>query len=507
MMGCGVPEPDRGLGDRGDPAPFCGANRQLPMRARSSTGWVAGRPDTTAGSWPIGELGRPASDPPRTASLTDRSPAPVPDAETLALSHSLPYLHRQPRHGLPPLQHNHPRYDAENRLVTAANNQNGSSSYVYNMGGQRVRKTTASGSVDYLYDLAGHSITELSSSGGWNRGEVYAGGKHLATYSGGTNGTTYFNHVDWLGTERARTDKSGNSYETCTSLPFGDWLTCSGGDPSPMHFTGKERDSESNLDNFGARYFTSQMGRFMSPDEPFYSGRLDNPQDLNLYSYVRNNPVTNVDPDGHDVRVCVDNGNGKGGENCVNLTDDQYKQLYNKQNGQQGINLPGGQFPGGNITCNGGQTCGSAQYFEPGLQPDYLGDALIGGIAGGLVNAGRAFFEGLLGSAARDTTAGVIAGEATRAGEATAQDILQGAVKEGGSRADIYAKPGGFAQATKDFDALGGQAQSLGRVQIKDLPNGAGRAVLRNFSSDGRATLEIQPAGGGYKSIAIRYNP
>ena len=80
---CGAPEPDRGLRDRGDPAPFCGANRQLPMLALSSTGWAAGRPDTTAGSQPIGVLGRPASDPPRTASLTSESPAPVPDAETL----------------------------------------------------------------------------------------------------------------------------------------------------------------------------------------------------------------------------------------------------------------------------------------------------------------------------------------------------------------------------------------------------------------------------------------
>jgi len=34
-----------------------------------------------------------------------------------------------------------------------------------------------------LLEPSGHSITELSSSGGWNRGEVYAGGKHLATYS------------------------------------------------------------------------------------------------------------------------------------------------------------------------------------------------------------------------------------------------------------------------------------------------------------------------------------
>ena len=56
--------------------------------------------------------------------------------------------------------------------------------------------------------------------------------------------------------------------ETITSLPFGDGqnitTTCS--DPSPMHFTGKQRDSESGLDYFGARYFSSSMGRWASPD-------------------------------------------------------------------------------------------------------------------------------------------------------------------------------------------------------------------------------------------------
>jgi len=141
-----------------------------------------------------------------------------------------------------------------------------------------------------------NQITELSSSGAWNRGEVYAGGRHLATYSGGTSGTTYFIHADWLGTERARSTATGSSYETCTSLPFGDALTCSGSDPSPIHFTGKERDAESGLDNFGARYNASTIGRFMSPD-PLGGSRRD-PQTLNKYAFSRNNPLRFIDPTG-----------------------------------------------------------------------------------------------------------------------------------------------------------------------------------------------------------------
>jgi len=61
-------------------------------------------------------------------------------------------------------------------------------------------------------------------------------------------------------------------------------------------------------------------------------------------------------------------------------------------------------------------------------------------------------------------------------------------------------------QATKDFESLEGASQNLGKVQVKDLPDG-GKAVLRNFSNDGRATLEYQPASGGSKTEWIRYNP
>jgi RHS repeat-associated protein len=73
-----------------------------------------------------------------------------------------------------------------------------------------------------------------------------------------------------------------------------------------MHykFTGKERDAESGLDYFGARYYASSMGRWMSPDwsntpssVPY--SNVNDPQSLNLYSYVGNNPLSRADADGH----------------------------------------------------------------------------------------------------------------------------------------------------------------------------------------------------------------
>lgn len=72
--------------------------------------------------------------------------------------------------------------------------------------------------------------------------------------------------------------------------------------------SGKERDAESGNDYFGARYYASSMGRFLSPDwsakaEPVPYAKLDNPQTLNLYQYMRNNPLGGVDPDGHSTLV------------------------------------------------------------------------------------------------------------------------------------------------------------------------------------------------------------
>jgi RHS repeat-associated protein len=88
---------------------------------------------------------------------------------------------------------------------------------------------------------------------------------------------------------------SSNTLGLSTSLYDGD---------AGSRSTGKERDAESGNDYFEARYYSGAMGRFLSPDfsedpEPIpYSDKHD-PQTLNLYSYVLNNPLSHTDPDGH----------------------------------------------------------------------------------------------------------------------------------------------------------------------------------------------------------------
>ena len=71
-------------------------------------------------------------------------------------------------------------------------------------------------------------------------------------------------------------------------------------------FTGKERDTETGLDYFMARYFSSAQGRFTSPDPLLASARLTDPQTWNRYAYVRNDPVNMIDPDGMDNRTCAE---------------------------------------------------------------------------------------------------------------------------------------------------------------------------------------------------------
>jgi len=105
--------------------------------------------------------------------------------------------------------------------------------------------------------------------------------------------------------------------------PFGGEHIVTNTCPQNYKFTGKERDAESGLDEFGARYYSSAQGRFASPDwsaspSPVPYADLANPQTLNLCTYAQNNPLTYTDPTGHamsslDPRRHVDTDHGEGG--------------------------------------------------------------------------------------------------------------------------------------------------------------------------------------------------
>ncbi len=140
--------------------------------------------------------------------------------------------------------------------------------YVYNAEGQRVGKGSISSMScdvsmngfrpisDYVIGPSGEQLTELDTTSGsmaWAHTNVFAAGQLIATYD---PDEVHFHLSDPLGTRRVQTDYAGVLEQTCSSLPFGDGLSCTGSIQAPTehHFTGKERDSESGNDYFGARY-------------------------------------------------------------------------------------------------------------------------------------------------------------------------------------------------------------------------------------------------------------
>jgi len=229
-------------------------------------------------------------------------------------------------------------YDLDGRIcaVTTVATGGAMTQYVYDAEGRRVAKGTittwpAAGAVCAAptsangFSLAGagaalylrgeHSDqdTELDGTGVWRHTNVFTGGGLAATYSTGTAAKLSFDFSDWLGSKRLQSNFNGNTQLSWASDPFGSYLksTGSGTDASELHFTGKERDSESGNDYFGARYYASGLGRWLSPDwsaqaEPVPYAVIGDPRSLNLYGYLRNDPLGDVDPDGHQCPSCHD---------------------------------------------------------------------------------------------------------------------------------------------------------------------------------------------------------
>ena len=210
-------------------------------------------------------------------------------------------------------------YDGEGRIC-AVSGPSGTIGYAYDAEGNRIAKgtitrwscdpsvnglMTAGNETDYVLGAGGEQVTELAQdangSMNWQRTYVYGGSALIATYGPSPDTPNQplpsFRFTDWLGTQRATTDAYGVAQGTCLGLPYGDVMSCSN-PPDPHYFTGKERDAESGNDYFGARYYNSSMGRFISPDHLFVDQHPEDPQSWNLYAYVRNNPLVMLDPNG-----------------------------------------------------------------------------------------------------------------------------------------------------------------------------------------------------------------
>ncbi len=201
-------------------------------------------------------------------------------------------------------------YDAENKMKafgqavnvnpTGApdcpdvNNRVAIATYAYDGDGNRVQKVVGGETTTYVYDAFGRLAAEYSTAG-----------------PSGTGGIE-FRTTDHLGSTRLVTDGAGAAITWRDFFPFGEEIPGSATynrvgteynqtSGFAQQFTGQERDEESNLDYFGARYFGSTLGRFASPDAPFLDQDPIDPQSWSLYAYARSNPLMFVDPSGQTI--------------------------------------------------------------------------------------------------------------------------------------------------------------------------------------------------------------
>ena len=212
------------------------------------------------------------------------------------------------------------QYDAAGNLT--AQTSPSSASYTYNAEGQMTstagvtytydgdgKRTIKSNGKLYWFGMGTDALDETDLSGNLTNEYVFFGGERIARRDSGNN--IYYYFEDHLGTSRVITNVSGSPCYDADFYPFGGERsayvnTCS----QNYKFTSKERDVESGLDDFDARYYTSNLGRFMTPDwsatpEPIPYAHVANPQSLNLYSYLLDSPINTADKDGH-CRVCPD---------------------------------------------------------------------------------------------------------------------------------------------------------------------------------------------------------
>lgn len=181
-------------------------------------------------------------------------------------------------------------YDGENKQTsfgTGGSLTNGGT-YFYDGDGHRVKKVIGTELTVFAYDAAGQLVAEF------------------ATIAPSSPQLSYLTS-DTLGTPRMNTNLLGAVVARHDYFPFGDEIETVGNRSSAVSynaddvrkkFTGQERDIESDLDYFHARYYRAKLGRVTSPDPMLLSLRPSSPQTMNRYAYVLNNPLRYVDPSG-----------------------------------------------------------------------------------------------------------------------------------------------------------------------------------------------------------------
>ena len=176
-------------------------------------------------------------------------------------------------------------YDGENKQVEVKDQYGVSiGKYFYDGDGKRVKKITNTETTVFVYNAGGQLVAEYSTQISQQPQVSYLTSDHL-------------------GSPRINTDANGQVIARHDYQPFGEEIQRAsyGADQVRKQFTGYEKDDETDLDFAQARYFNSGFGRFSSPDPLYFTAeRLIDPQQFNLYVYVRNNPLKYIDINGED---------------------------------------------------------------------------------------------------------------------------------------------------------------------------------------------------------------
>jgi RHS repeat-associated protein len=193
-------------------------------------------------------------------------------------------------------------YDADGNLISV--DSGATATYYYDSLNQRVRIAPTRGTYEFVWDIFGRRVSNwAASSHSFVESNAYTDSSPIAIRSGGQ---TEFEHQNWLGTERVRTTYNGGVAISIASLPWADGHTPSGDNGDQHDFALMDRDLEDNSEHAQYRQFSTNVGRWMSPD--LYAGSYDltNPQSFNRYAYALNDPANLLDPSGLDPTCVTD---------------------------------------------------------------------------------------------------------------------------------------------------------------------------------------------------------
>jgi RHS repeat-associated protein len=204
-------------------------------------------------------------------------------------------------------------YDAENR-PSSESTSSATVSYYYNGEGERVAKS--SGKL-YWFGTNSSPLLETDATGATTAQYIFFNGKRVAMRKPDNSAHYYF--ADQIGSANIVTNATGTVEQDIEYHPYGEQQVYTDTSGQEYRFTGHEHDPETNNDYFGARYYSSTFGRFLTADwsatpVPIPYAVIGNPQTLNLYAYVENNPITGTDPDGHAGNYI---GDGAGYYECL----------------------------------------------------------------------------------------------------------------------------------------------------------------------------------------------